>query len=257
MQLSLLCAEVPLILDGPDALLSPFASMITPFCVPSPFPDAWSIAVDFGPHSLELDVQKTQYFSASSAFELCESTRTGRAFVTRFEALFGLFELVLQVALLPLGGLILHACGAVYRGDGWLCFGPSGAGKSTAGRNAGFDRVLSDERAIVRPEGDRYRLWSTPFWSSGSQIRRIYDSAPLAYIGWLQKASNPRFEQKPLDEMAALLLRCVKFYQNSSTARVQAFESACRLVEHVLSGALSVPKEGPWLDAILRTISMG
>ncbi len=241
---------------GPRALLSPFASALAPFL--SHAPAAWSVEILQGlPEQAEFPSEDWIVRLRNYAVGLCLQQKTGRAVLTRWEGLWGILELVLQVALLPSCGLIFHACGAVYRGEGWLCFGPSESGKSTAGQNGGFDLVLSDERAVVLPDGDGFRLWSTPFWSQTSEIRFVQASAPLCYLGWLQKDLRPHFDLKPKDEMVALLLSCVHFYETSYTACAQVFDAACKLAESVMGGALFVPRNGPWLDAVLRTISKG
>ena len=63
-------------------------------------------------------------------------------------------------------GVVLHACGIDRNGSGILFVGESGAGKSTLANlwrpEAGVD-VLSDDRVIVRREGDRFRLYGTPW----------------------------------------------------------------------------------------------
>jgi hypothetical protein len=64
------------------------------------------------------------------------------------------------------GGLMLHGSGVVCGGRGWVFTGKSGRGKTTMAmifdRNG--DRVIHDDRLIVKKEGDRWVMHSTPVY---------------------------------------------------------------------------------------------
>jgi hypothetical protein len=63
-------------------------------------------------------------------------------------------------------GVIIHACGIEHNGSGLLFAGESGAGKSTlAGMwdRESAARVLSDDRTIVRRDGDDFWMYGTPW----------------------------------------------------------------------------------------------
>ena len=67
-------------------------------------------------------------------------------------------------------GLILHACGVVLKGKGFLFAGESGAGKSTMARLWAQEKgveVLSDDRTIVRKKGNGFRMYGTPWHGEG------------------------------------------------------------------------------------------
>jgi len=64
------------------------------------------------------------------------------------------------------GGLMLHGSGVVCDGRGWIFTGKSGSGKTTMAmifdRNG--DRVIHDDRLIVKNEGGRWLMHSTPVY---------------------------------------------------------------------------------------------
>jgi hypothetical protein len=63
-------------------------------------------------------------------------------------------------------GIILHACGIAREGEGTLFVGESGTGKSTLARMWAGERgieVLSDDRIIVRKQGDQFWMYGTPW----------------------------------------------------------------------------------------------
>lgn len=70
-------------------------------------------------------------------------------------------------------GVELHSCGvADVDGQGYLFVGESGAGKSTSGRiwltQPGVE-LLSDDRIIVRREGDKFWMYGTP-WHGEAEL---------------------------------------------------------------------------------------
>jgi hypothetical protein len=67
-------------------------------------------------------------------------------------------------------GIIVHGCGIKHNGRGLLFVGESGAGKTTmAGiwsRKSGVE-ILSDDRTIVRKQGDHFVMYGTPWHGEG------------------------------------------------------------------------------------------
>jgi hypothetical protein len=121
---------------------------------------------------------------------------------------YPLDQLLLMNHLSPLGGVIVHAAGAVVRGKALVFAGCSGAGKSTLSRllmDGGLgDSLLSDDRVILRsapvaravPEvpgsakpatpGARAQAWGTP-WPGDARVARNA-AAPLGALLFLVKA---------------------------------------------------------------------
>ncbi len=82
-------------------------------------------------------------------------------------------------------GAILHASGVVTPGgEGWIFLGRSGAGKSTLSglwRSRAEAVILSDDRVIVRPSGEGFEIYGTPWHGdarlgspSSAQLRRLF-----------------------------------------------------------------------------------
>lgn len=168
------------------------------------------------------------------------------------DGLLAVLELALAGALTPRGGLLIHAAGVVLDGRVWLLPGPSGTGKSTAAAAPDIERVLSDERVIVRRAAAGWRAWGSPWWSAGRT--RPFDSgyAQIGGIARLHKA--PRLTARPLarDAAATWLLGSVSLYEETPSARRAAFEAACDLVEAVRCVDLELPREGRWSQSIIQ-----
>lgn len=103
------------------------------------------------------------------------------------------------------GGVLLHAAVAVRDGRGLVLAGRSGAGKSTLANlchEAGW-RILNDDRVLVYPTADGWRVAGTPWHGSGRFA--VADSVPLAGVCLLQQAAAESLEEVPAS-MARLAL---------------------------------------------------
>ena len=116
---------------------------------------------------------------------------------------YPLDQLLLMNHLAPLGGVIVHAAGAVIGSKALVFAGASGAGKSTisqllAGGGLG-DSLLSDDRVILRLDQEgrsasseeasrRITAWGTP-WAGDAQVARNA-SAPLGAVLFLAKGDK-------------------------------------------------------------------
>ncbi|MCA9537284.1 MAG: hypothetical protein KC620_00265 [Myxococcales bacterium] len=158
-------------------------------------------------------------------------------------------ELALQTALLPRGGLLVHAAGVVVDEAAWLLPGPSGAGKSTAARG-GFARVLSDERVAVRREAGGWRAFGTPWWSGGQTSRLDAGSAPLAVLAELRWAERAATRTASPAAVAGRLMGAVALYETDEAAQRAAFEAALDLVEATRCVTLDFPREGRWASQL-------
>lgn len=132
---------------------------------------------------------------------------------TAFDAMYrdnkncGTFDVVAVLALvlrlLPLGGLVLHGSAQVIDGSGILCTGPSGRGKSTISRlfHQCGRTVLTDERPFLRRDGEGFRVYGSPWPSSGGFVAT--GSAPLKKIYFIEHGLEQ--EILPLTSREAVL----------------------------------------------------
>ena len=94
--------------------------------------------------------------------------------------------------LLRLGAVVLHACGVVMDGRGYVFCGRSGIGKTTMAR-MWRDRgavLLNDDRVILRVTGNEVRLHSSPW--HGEEREVTAGDVPLAGFFHLSQAIEHR-----------------------------------------------------------------
>ncbi len=118
-------------------------------------------------------------------------------------------ELIL-INLLSRGrGVYFHACG-VSDGQRAIAFcGVSGEGKSTMARLWQGQPVVvqSDERLIVRPVGDTFWVWGTPWYSDLRVASPL--GAPLRKLYFLEHGTENRITPlSPAEAARRLLVRC-------------------------------------------------
>lgn len=120
---------------------------------------------------------------------------------------YPLDQLLLMYALAQRRGVIVHACGAEFAGNGAIFLGRSGAGKSTLARllaDTGGCVVLSDDRMIVRMTEEGATMHGTPWpGEAGMAVNR---SVPLTACFVLQKAEENSIEDLPASGVADALL---------------------------------------------------
>ena len=118
-------------------------------------------------------------------------------------------EVVFLARLSRARGILVHACGLALGGRGLLFLGTSGAGKSTTARlwkERGGITVLSDDRIVIRAEGDGYRIYGTP-WNAGSGWETPA-SARLDAVYILDQAPRNRIiEITPASAVAQMMVR--------------------------------------------------
>jgi len=106
-------------------------------------------------------------------------------------------------------GVMLHACGVVYQGQGFLFAGVGGAGKTTTARlweNQPAARVLNDDHIIVRKKEGQFYIYGTPWHGRGGMA--LPEEAPLKRIFVLkQTPSNQAIPLPPVQAASDLLVR--------------------------------------------------
>jgi hypothetical protein len=118
-------------------------------------------------------------------------------------------ELLMVNYLAQRRGVIIHSCGITSHGRGLLFGGESGAGKSTLAtmwdQKEGVE-VLSDDRTVVRKQGDEYWMYGTPWHGEGK-----YGSpraVRLERIFFLRHGSNHSIKQASGIEAVSKFLTC-------------------------------------------------
>jgi hypothetical protein len=138
-------------------------------------------------------------------------------------------EVVFLARLSRLRGVLVHACGLALGGRGILFLGTSGAGKSTTARlwkERGGVTILSDDRIVIRAEGDGYRIYGTPWhgeagWETPASARldavfildqaprnRVVEITPSAAVAQMMVRSFPAmWDQQGLEFAVRFLAR--------------------------------------------------
>ena len=143
--------------------------------VPGRYPPNWRLyRSDQGMWSLEVNASAYPVFQRRIAvFE--RDFRRGKVYVelTRRDLaaypypLSAPLDRVLFVNIVTHGlGLMLHACGIVQNGKGYIFAGPSNSGKSTLSRlwaKASEATILGDECLVLRKKGSQFWVYGTPW----------------------------------------------------------------------------------------------
>jgi hypothetical protein len=92
------------------------------------------------------------------------------------------------------GGLMLHAAGILSGDRVYVFFGHSGSGKTTIARHSREDDLLNDDLLVLRPEGNEWRIYATPFWNP-TQARPANRSGKLHGLFRLVQDSRVYLEE--------------------------------------------------------------
>lgn len=145
------------------------------------------------------------------------------------------------------GGFLMHAASAVRNGKAFLFAGVSGAGKTTISRLAPADALLlTDEISYLRPEGDGYTAFGTPF---AGELARVGENvkAPLAALFLLEKGAANGIEPVAEPEAVRAVLRNILFFAHDPELVRLVFESATRFARSVSVKRLTfVPDARVW-----------
>jgi len=145
------------------------------------------------------------------------------------------------------GGFLLHASSAVRNGRAFLFAGVSGAGKTTIAHLAPQDAVLlTDEISYIRPNGEEYRAYGTPFAGSLQKPgENIF--APVACAFLLEKGLENRIDDVDVATAARSLLRNVLFFARDTELASRVFEGILDFVSRVpVKRLIFEPDERVW-----------
>jgi hypothetical protein len=176
---------------------------------------------------------------------------------------YPLDQLLTMYRLAPEAGAIVHCALVDVGGRAVACPGVSGAGKTTLARQLtgvpGW-RVLSDDRAVIRPAGNGYVVYGTPWPGEGGFA--VNRGLPLAGIGFIEQRGRPATVPVTRSQAIHRLVRVasVPWYDRDDGPRV--FEGLADLCGRVPAWLLRVPADPAAADAVLalaegRTLQAG
>jgi hypothetical protein len=142
-------------------------------------------------------------------------------------------RIVHTLVLAKRGGFLLHAASGIRKGKAFLFAGVSEAGKTTISRLAPPDiTLLTDEISYVRPQGDGYLAFGTPFTGELAKLGENV-SAPIAALYLLAKGSEHRIDPLPAGEAVRSLLANVLFFAEDEELVQSVFQTAFEFVSRV------------------------
>ncbi|HWU41674.1 MAG TPA: hypothetical protein VN203_28795 [Candidatus Acidoferrum sp.] len=165
---------------------------------------------------------------------------------------YPLEDLLFRSLLADRGALIVHACGVVWQGKGYLFIGSSGVGKSTTARlwKAAGASVLNDDRIVLESSSAGTFIHSTPW--SGEYPEVSGEAAPLAAVYLLKKGHQVIYESvRP--PVAGALLFAKSFPPLWDPQRIgRVLETLDRVCQAVCVGWLEVPPDQRAVEWVQR-----
>ncbi len=148
-------------------------------------------------------------------------------------SLDSVLRIVHSLILAERGGFLLHSASAICDGRAYLFSGVSGAGKTTMTRLAPPDiTLLTDEMSYLRPNGDGYSAFGTPF--AGELARSGENcSAPVSALFFLEQGLENRIEELPSAEAVRRLMRNILFFAEDHRLVEKLLATACDFVDRV------------------------
>lgn len=161
-------------------------------------------------------------------------------------------QVLLTNRLLRLGAVVLHACGVVMHGRGYVFCGRSGIGKTTMARmwrNRGAT-LLNDDRIILRLINGEVRLFSSPWHGEEREVKA--GNVPLAGFFHLTQAPAHQLTtiSGALSGARLVATAIAPFYAEEGIACL--LEQADLLTTHAPSYDLAFAREPSVVDLCLR-----
>lgn len=155
--------------------------------------------------------------------------------------------------------LLLHACGVIRNGRGYVFFGPSGSGKTTTASLSHAHTILSDDLVIIKNVGagsprPNFRVFGVPFRGDLPEAPRTNDAVELRGVFTLVKDTEHRVRVLSMPQAVARLAACVPFVM-AQPANAQRVTQICAdLVAQVPVRALHFRRDDKFWEAIDESI---
>jgi hypothetical protein len=164
-------------------------------------------------------------------------------------------EVCLLTRLAREGGLLLHSAGILSPIGGYIFTGASGAGKSTL--SGFFDTsgapVLSDERMIIRKNGDAFVIHGTPWVGSGAYAKN--ESGLLTELFCISHGPEHRIECLPPNAVLSFLLPQCFLPHWDRTAMESTLALLSDLIAHVPCQRLAFTKHPDVVDYVQNQLT--
>ncbi len=139
---------------------------------------------------------------------------------------YPLDQVVMSFILADQGGGIVHSSGWLHDDEAWIFPGKSGAGKSTIShliKEVTGEPLFSDDRMIIRQEGEKYRAYGTPW--AGDENDALNRSAQLRGLFFLHQGSENRIRKiAPIDGFRRLMaVMTVPWYDKDRVTKMMDF----------------------------------
>lgn len=122
-----------------------------------------------------------------------------------------LLRIILSFILLKKKGFLLHSSGILEGKNGYVFCGVSGSGKSTISKFAGSRSIMSDELLVLRQNGSKWCVFSTPFNGEMKQKTRFLTGS-VKKMFFLNKSRNLSEEILNNNNALKKLLRNILFF---------------------------------------------
>jgi hypothetical protein len=150
------------------------------------------------------------------------------------------------MALLEVGGLLVHAASLARAGRARAFVGPSGSGKTTLTRLSPGATLLGDEIAILRLAPEGARCHGSPFWGELGRAGEPV-ALPLAAVHFLRHAERHAVTPAPPRAALTALLPHVLFFAATPALVARVLDVAAALVERVPCSVLGFrPDPSVW-----------
>lgn len=148
--------------------------------------------------------------------------------------------------------LLLHSCGIIRDGKGYVFFGPSGSGKTTTATLSAAYTILSDDLVIIKQVAGTYHVCGVPFRGDLPEAPRTNASAKLCGLFTLVKDTQHFLAPLTLPEAVAKLARCVPFVMTQPENARRVTNVCLDLASRVPVRALHFRRDAGFWDVIER-----